>query len=73
VGQALIQILFRPFFISAEQGAAAIVQLAASPELEGITGQYFERGVAVAPAPLAQDEALAKRLWDVSASLVGLP
>lgn len=68
----LIQILYRPFFISAEEGAKTIVQLAASPELEGVTGKYFEQGKAVAPAPLAQDEALAKRLWDVSTSLVGL-
>lgn len=69
----LIQILYRPFFISAEEGAKAIVQLAASPELEGVTGKYFEEGRIVAPAPLAQDEALAKRLWSVSADLVGLP
>ena len=68
----LIQILYRPFFISAAAGAATIVQLAASPDLEGVTGKYFEKGVAVAPAPLAQDEALAKRLWDVSAKMVGL-
>jgi NAD(P)-dependent dehydrogenase (short-subunit alcohol dehydrogenase family) len=69
----LIQILFRPFFISPEKGAATIVQLATSPELEGVTGKYFEKGKAVTPAPLAQDPALAKRLWRVSAGLVGLP
>ncbi|HSK76031.1 MAG TPA: SDR family oxidoreductase [Thermoanaerobaculia bacterium] len=69
----LIQLLLRPFFfLSAEEGGATIVQLAASPELEGVTGKYFERGKAVAPAPLARDEALARRLWDVSAGLVGL-
>jgi NAD(P)-dependent dehydrogenase (short-subunit alcohol dehydrogenase family) len=69
----IIKILFRPFFISAQEGAQAIVQLAASPALDGVTGQYFERGRPVAPSPLAQDEALARRLWDVSAGLVGLP
>jgi len=69
----LIQVLYRPFFISAEKGARSIVQLGASPELEGVTGRYFERGKAVTPAPLAQDQALAKRLWEVSATLVGLP
>jgi retinol dehydrogenase-14 len=69
----LIQILFRPFFLSAKEGAATIVQLAAAPELAGVTGKYFEKGVAVTPAPLARDEALAKRLWKVSAGLVGLP
>lgn len=68
----LIQILVRPFMLSPEQGGATIVQLAASPELEGVTGKYFEKGKAVTPAPLARDEALAKRLWDVSARLVGL-
>jgi NAD(P)-dependent dehydrogenase (short-subunit alcohol dehydrogenase family) len=69
----IIQVLLRPFFISAEQGGATLVQLAASPELEGVTGRYFEKGQAVDPAPLARDEALARRLWDVSAALVGLP
>jgi retinol dehydrogenase 14 len=68
----LIQLLFRPFFLSAEKGAATIVQLAASPELEGVTGKYFEKGKPVTPAPLAQDEALAKRLWTVSAEMAGL-
>jgi NAD(P)-dependent dehydrogenase (short-subunit alcohol dehydrogenase family) len=68
----LIRILFRPFFISAEKGGATIVQLAADPGLEGVTGKYFERGRAVAPAPLGRDEDLARRLWEVSAPLVGL-
>jgi NAD(P)-dependent dehydrogenase (short-subunit alcohol dehydrogenase family) len=69
----LLQILYRPFMISPAEGGATIVQLAASPELEGVTGKYFEEQVAVAPAPLAQDADLAKRLWEVSAAMVGLP
>lgn len=69
----LIQLFFRPFFLSAKEGAATIVQLAASPELEGVTGKYFEKGKALTPAPLARDEALAKQLWKVSAEMVGLP
>jgi NAD(P)-dependent dehydrogenase (short-subunit alcohol dehydrogenase family) len=68
----LIAILHRPFFISAKEGGETIVQLAASPDLEGVTGKYFEKKVAVEPAPLARDEALAKRLWEVSAEMVGL-
>jgi NAD(P)-dependent dehydrogenase (short-subunit alcohol dehydrogenase family) len=71
--QPLIRLFFRPFFISAAEGGATIVQLAASPELEGVTGEYFEKGQPVAPARLAQDPALAKRLWEVSAAMVGLP
>ena len=69
----LIAILYRPFMITPAKGGATIVQLAASPELEGVTGKYFEKQVAVTPAPLAQDAALAKRLWEVSAAMVGLP
>lgn len=68
----LIQLFFRPFFLSVKEGAAPIVQLAASPELEGVTGKYFEKGKPVTPAPLARDEALAKQLWKVSAEMVGL-
>src|SRR5262245_21984876 len=68
----IIQVLFRPFFISAEEGGARIVELAANPSLEGVSGKYFENGKLVEPAPLARDEALAKRLWDVSAAMVGL-
>jgi NAD(P)-dependent dehydrogenase (short-subunit alcohol dehydrogenase family) len=68
----IILLLFRPFFIGAEQGGSHIVRLAASPELDGVTGKYFEEGRLVAPAPLAQDAALARRLWDVSSAMVEL-
>lgn len=68
----IINIFWRPFFISAREGAANVVHLAASPELTGVTGRYFEERKLVAPAPLAQDEDLAKRLWEESAGLVGL-
>jgi NAD(P)-dependent dehydrogenase (short-subunit alcohol dehydrogenase family) len=69
----IIQILFRPFFISAEKGAAHVVALATRPDLDGVTGKYFEKAKLAEPAPLARDKALAGRLWEVSASLVHLP
>jgi retinol dehydrogenase 14 len=68
----IIQVLLRPFFIKAEQGAARIVDLVTRPDLVGVTGKYFEDGALVEPAPLARDEALARRLWDTSARMVGL-
>jgi NAD(P)-dependent dehydrogenase (short-subunit alcohol dehydrogenase family) len=61
------------FMTSAEQGAETIVYLAASPEVQGLTGGYYERNRIVPPSRLAQDEALARRLWERSAALVGLP
>ena len=68
----IIAVLFRPFFISAEEGARTLVTLATDPALEGVTGRYYEGGKPKGPAPLARDEALAKRLWDVSARMVAL-
>jgi len=69
----LILVAMRPFFLSVKQGAKTLVQLAADPALEGVTGKYFEEGREIAPAPQGQDAALARRLWEVSAGMVGLP
>jgi retinol dehydrogenase-14 len=59
--------------ISPEHGARPIVYLATSPEVEGTSGQYFNRMKPAAPSRLAQDDALAERLWAESSRLVGLP
>jgi hypothetical protein len=67
----LIALLVRPRLITVDAGAATIVQLAASPDLEGVSGLYFENHTPVAPSPLAQDAQLARRLWDVSAAMTG--
>jgi retinol dehydrogenase 14 len=69
----IIQILLRPFFITAARGASYVVDLAARADLADVSGQYFEEGKRVDPSPAGRDAALAKRLWDVSASMVGLP
>jgi retinol dehydrogenase-14 len=68
----LIAVLRRFAFISAEEGGRRIVQLVARPELSGTTGQYFENGGIVDPAPRARDDALARRLWQESERLTGL-
>jgi NAD(P)-dependent dehydrogenase (short-subunit alcohol dehydrogenase family) len=60
------------FMINPEKGGSRIVYLATSPEVEGKTGGYYENNVERAPARLAQDDAIAKRLWDESARLTGL-
>ena len=68
----IIQLLLRPFFIDARKGASHVVDLAARADLEDVTGKYFEEDRMVQPSMLARDEALARRLWDVSAGMVGL-
>ncbi len=65
--------LVRPFFRSPEQGARTSVWLCASPAVEGVTGGYFANCKARTPHRVASDAAAARRLWDESAKLTGLP
>ena len=58
--------LFRPAFLSPEQGAQTGIYLATSPEVEGVTGKYFVKCKAVASSPASYDIATASRLWKVS-------
>ena len=62
-----------PLFLkSPEEGATTLIYLASSPAVDGLTGRYFADGQQVAPTAAAQDDVAARRLWDVSAEMVGL-
>jgi NAD(P)-dependent dehydrogenase (short-subunit alcohol dehydrogenase family) len=63
--------LVKPFFLSPEKGAETSIFLAYSPEVEGVTGKYFVKKRAVASSPESYDEAVARRLWEISAQLTG--
>ncbi|MEX2393726.1 MAG: SDR family oxidoreductase [Actinomycetota bacterium] len=65
--------LAAPFFMSPAQGAKTSVYLASSPEVEGKSGLYWARCKVARPAAAAQDDESARRLWDVSERLSGLP
>lgn len=65
-----IGIISRLFAISPEKGAETITYLAASPEVEGVTGKYFVKNKATRSSSESYDEAVAKRLWEVSEQLV---
>lgn len=58
------------FMISPEAGAKTSVYLASSPEVQGVSGQYFDKCRTKRPTARAQDDEVAKRLWDVSEQLV---
>lgn len=64
--------LARPLLVSPARAAEAAAFLASSPGLDGVTSRYFVGKKAVASAPISYDEALARRLWEVSAQMVGL-
>ena len=55
------------------KGAETPLYLAVSPEMEGVTGKYFINKIATPSSALSYDTELAKRLWQVSEQLTGLP
>jgi retinol dehydrogenase 14 len=59
--------------LSPAEGAKALTYLAVSPDVEGVTGGYFDRFTQRSPSKLAQDDELGLRLREESARLVGLP
>ena len=69
----LLQGAARLFGLNAEQGARTVVYLASAPEVAGVSGRYFVRERAVASSPPSYDETAAKRLWQLSAQLTGMP
>lgn len=68
----ILAIMKRVSMLRPEEGGTRITYVATSRDLEGVTGGFFDKNTRVAPSPLAQDDALARRLWDVSAHLTGL-
>ncbi len=62
----------RFFALTPEQGAETMIYLATSPEVEGITGKYFDKSKAVQSSSQSYDKDAAHRLWEISESLVGL-
>lgn len=61
------------FALSPEQGAETLVYLASSPDVAGVTGQYFHKCSIATPSVEAQDDAKARQLWVETAKLAGLP
>jgi NAD(P)-dependent dehydrogenase (short-subunit alcohol dehydrogenase family) len=62
-----------PFLRSPEAGARSLVWLALDPKAGELRGQYIEKERPVQPSPQAQDERLARELWERSEALVGGP
>lgn len=55
--------------LTPEQGADNTIFLAASAEMDGVTGKYFVKRDAVPSSPLSYDTELARQLWEVSERL----
>ncbi len=62
--------IISPVMLSPTKGAKTSVYLASSSEALATNGKYFDKQKEVAPAALANDAALAKKLWEVSEQLI---
>ena len=60
----------QPFLRSSEKGAQTSVYLASSPQVEGVSGNYFADSKEAKPTSIARDDEAARRLWEASEALL---
>jgi len=60
----------RMIIMTEADGAKTSIHVATAPELDGVTGRYFDRMREVTPGKATQDEEAARRLWAVSEQLI---
>jgi retinol dehydrogenase 12 len=63
-------IFLRPFQRSIEKGASTSIYLCTSPEVEGVTGEYFADCKLAKSSAYAQNDEAAKHLWELSERMV---
>lgn len=61
-----------PFMMSATRSAKAVIYLATSPKLDGVSGKFFSKGKEAKSSKQSYDVAAAEKLWNVSAELTKL-
>lgn len=72
--KGVVKVLFRfvrLFLMKPPKGARTSVFLAASPDVEGITGEYFAKERIASSSPVSRDMELAEWLWQESERLTG--
>ncbi len=63
---------FNKFTRPPEEGAVTPLYLATSPEVEGVSGRYFDTCREKKTTPISYDEEESEKLWQRSAELTGL-
>lgn len=69
---APVRFLLDLVLASAQKGARPLVRLAADGGVEGVTGRYFDKLKERLPSKAAQDDASARRLWELSEHLCAI-
>jgi NAD(P)-dependent dehydrogenase (short-subunit alcohol dehydrogenase family) len=65
--------IMRPIQMSPRKGAETSVYLASAPDVEGVSGKCFAKLQEARTSELSYDQEMQKRLWSVTAQLLGLP
>ncbi len=60
----------RMIVMTEAQGAETSLYVATAPELDGVTGRYFDRGREAKPSRASTDEEAARRLWEYSQEMI---
>lgn len=60
----------RLIIMSEAEGAQTSLYVATSPDVEGVTGRYFDKACESRPSKASRDPDAAKRLWEMSEHLV---
>jgi NAD(P)-dependent dehydrogenase (short-subunit alcohol dehydrogenase family) len=69
----MVQDTFGYTMSTVEEGSEAVVRLAVSPELEGVTGRYFDGRREARADGQAYDKEARQTLWELSEELCGRP
>ena len=64
--------LLKPFYLPVEKGAETALYLASSPEVEGVSGNYFAQCAPKESAKVSYDREAARRLWSISEEMTRL-
>ena len=59
------------FLLTPEEGAQTSIYLCTSPEVAGVTGQYFAKSKVAKTTRFGDDLDAARRLWDISEAIAG--
>jgi hypothetical protein len=70
VPSAIIGFFMRFVGLKPEQGAQTSIYLATSPDVENVSGKYWEKSKVVRSGRTAYDQVTWTRLWEVSDKLV---
>ncbi|XP_006626408.2 retinol dehydrogenase 14a [Lepisosteus oculatus] len=72
LAKPLFNLVSWAFFKSPLEGAQSSIYLACSPDVEGVSGKCFANCKEEELLPKASDDAVARKLWDISEIMVGL-